>query len=365
MEGPDPNGDLIVCKQLQEHKCIHSLIGLSKDEYVFLPNGVLYRNISHEFYKPGTFYLINGTVWICTNFSTNYTRYEESNHGQLDSAVDENFALVVLTYIGLSMSVIGLCLVLITFKKLRTLPGINVMYLSSCLLLSYSLYFATGHVESPVVCKVIAILLHYFFLVSFHWMSIIVFDTWWALSNMRVQRAAQKRRHSCFDLLRCIVLGWFPSFVFVAVCVALDQTKTFVSDYGHVDGCWINNRNANLFFFVLPVAVSMLSNSVFFSLTVKPVKDTNKQTQRITGHLQRRKMAVVFFKIFILMGFGWIFAFLRMLISPVFEYPFVITNTLQGVYIAVGFMPGSEKCTTLLFAKATKVLFLRGKFSHP
>ena len=135
-----------------------------------------------------------------------------------------------------------------------------------------------------------------------------------------------------------MALGWLPAFVFVVVCIALDQSKAVAFHYGGVKGCWINNSVANLVSFVLPVALSISFNTVFFVLTANSINKTNKVVQRATHETAKRKTAVVFLKIFILMGFTWIFGFLKVLVSHYFEYPFIIFATLQGLYVALAFV---------------------------
>ena len=122
------------------------------------------------------------------------------------------------------------------------------------------------------------------------------------------------------------------------MCVALDQTDTVAVHFGGSKGCWINNPIANLFFFVLPVALSISFNAVCFSFTVRAIWKTNKQARRATHEAVKRKTAVVFLKIFTLMGFTWIFGFLKVLVSHYFEYPFIIFATLQGLYVALAFV---------------------------
>ncbi|KAJ7371538.1 hypothetical protein OS493_024878 [Desmophyllum pertusum] len=339
-----PVGILTVCKPpplSPNINCSGVLVGLTEDEYVFLSNGSLYRNISRELFESSRFLIINDTIWVCAQFSSIYETpitVDVAGHGKTEEA---DIVLVVLTYIGLSLSIVSFVLVLVTyslFKELRTLPGINLMNLSLAHLLVHLIFLATGYVQAKLPCTVVAILLHYLFLVSFMWMSIIAFETWQVFSKIRIQHRNPNRRKKCFNLLRRITIGWIPAFVFIAVCVALDQSNTVHFHYGGVKGCWINSSLANLFFFVLPVALSISFNVVCFALTVKAIRKTNNQTRTATHQTLNRKTAAVFLKIFILMGVTWIFGFLKILVSRYFEYPFIIFTSLQGLYIALAFV---------------------------
>ena len=328
-----PVGVLTVCKEPRLN-CSGILVEFNDNEYATLPNGSLYRNTSGEVFETGTFKFINDSVWVCTQFSSVYKIVGRRT-------VVNDILLVLLTYVGLFVSILGLILVLVTyslFKELRTLPGINLINLSLSLLLADSLFLGTALVEAKFACAIIAILLHYLFLVSFTWMSIIAIETWKAFSKIRVQHVHPNRREKCLNLLRRITLGWLPAFVFTVVCVALDQSNVVAFHYGGIKGCWINSSSANLVFFILPVALCISVNIVFFALTVRAITKTNKETRRATYHTNNRITAIVFLKIFILMGFTWIFGFMKDLVSRYFEYPFIIFTTLQGLYVALAFV---------------------------
>ena len=334
-----PIGILTVCKQ-PHLNCSGVLVWLNESDYVILSNGSLYRNISGEFFQPGSFLFMNDSIWVCAQFSSNYEAPSTDEVGRGSKAKDD-IVLIVLTYVGLSLSILSLVLILATyslFKELRTLPGVNLMNLTLAHLLVHLLYLATGHVEAKVACQIIAILLHYFFLVSFMWMSIIAFETWMVFSKTRIQHRNPSRRKKCFKLLRRVMIGWLPAFVFVVLCVALDQSDAVAFHYGGIKGCWINNSTAKLYFFVLPVALSITFNTVLFVLTVRAIRKTNNQARKATLDTANRKTAAVFLRIFILMGFTWIFGFLQVLVSKYFEYPFIIFTTLQGLYIALAFV---------------------------
>jgi len=63
-----------------------------------------------------------------------------------------------------------------------------------------------------------------------------------------------------------MAFGWLPLVIFVSVCVAVDKVGVVAIGYESAKGCWINNSWANLYFFAVPVAVSLLWNAVFFML---------------------------------------------------------------------------------------------------
>ena len=87
--------------------------------------------------------------------------------------------LQILTYAGSSVSVLSLLILVVVygmFKELRTLPGKNLINLSFAMMFYHVFLFVAGSRNIEGLCIVIAILLHYFLLSSFAWMSVMAFD---------------------------------------------------------------------------------------------------------------------------------------------------------------------------------------------
>ena len=315
-----PVGDIHVCRKTPEFDCSDEVIQLEHDGYVILSNGYLHRK--HPNTMINDFVMVDGKPAICISPSFD-------NGGT-------NMALPVISNVGIGLSVVCLLLVLITyslFKELRTVPGVNLMNLSLSLLLAHSLFMATGATHIRLICTSVAVLLHYFYLSSFVWMSIIAFDTYRTFSRTCYTRQGTGKLKARF-----LALGWLPSLAFVVICFSLDQSGQVAIGYGGRHHCWINNPKSNTFVFVIPMASSVLFNAIFFFLTIVSIRKLKTQTQNVRKATNNRKNMVLFIKLALLMGFTWIFAYLKILVSDYFDYPFVIFTSLQGVYIAFGFV---------------------------
>ena len=125
-------------------------------------------------YAFGDYYYKDGTVLICVQFQQNYTTLHKK--GQ-----EDNLVLIVLTWLGCVLSIIGLSALLLTytvFRELRTLPGKNMMTLSISLCLAELLWLCGSMVTAnEKACIVIAMANHYFFLVFFAASSVIAFHS--------------------------------------------------------------------------------------------------------------------------------------------------------------------------------------------
>ena len=191
-----PVGDIHVCRKTLVFKCSGEFIHLEENQYVILLNGSLYRNGSNTIHD---FTIIDGKVAICISPSTQGGRTE--------------VAVIVISYVGIGLSIVCLLLVLITyslFKELRTLPGVNLMNLCFSLLAVHSMFMFAGATRVRLLCRSIAVLLHYFNLSSFVWMSIIAFDTYRTFS-----RTCYTRQRTGKLKARFLTIGWLPALVFV------------------------------------------------------------------------------------------------------------------------------------------------------
>ncbi|XP_078358076.1 uncharacterized protein LOC144642825 [Oculina patagonica] len=342
-----PKGNITVCGERLVRNCSGTYISLGRPEYVILPNGSLFRNVSNNIYQAEDYYVgVNNSVWICTSFVRTYWKEEESNDLRL---------LAPISIAGLSISITFLMIVLVTyyiFSELQTIPGIHLVNLSFSLLLSHLLWLlATVLDTSKASCTALAVSLHYFFLVSFAWMSIIAYDTWRAFSCKHWHQGQSRGiwRQMRARVMRHMAVGWLPALIFVVTCTALDQSNVLYIAYGGKMGCWISNRVANLCIFTTPVALSVVFNIVYFLRTIKAIRETNRQTRNLTEQSQKRRDLPIFARIAALMGFSWLFGFLAMLISKYLWYPFTILTTLQGVYIATAFVFAAPRVRKLYY----------------
>ncbi len=161
------------------HKCqgirfpSHEFRVLSNNSVLVIPHRQLYYNDS--------FILVNQTLILCTNFSRNYTKKSTSAPAENENLRSHSLALRIVTYVGFSLSIISLLILLMTyflFAELRTYPGKMVMHLSCAMTAMQTVYFVSDpDVVSAAVCAVMGALLHYFILVMFLWMSVIARNT--------------------------------------------------------------------------------------------------------------------------------------------------------------------------------------------
>ena len=132
-------------------------------------------------YNNDSFIAINKTLILCSNFSRNYTKIVRKPGNDQNATKEQSLKLIVITYVGFSLSIISLIFLLVTYflsGELRTYPGKAVIHLSCAMIVMQSVYFASDpDVVSSKACAVLGGLLHYSILAVFLWMGPIAHNT--------------------------------------------------------------------------------------------------------------------------------------------------------------------------------------------
>ena len=149
-------------------------IQFNASDTVLHPNGTLWVPLHSTGYNRTEYFMNGSYVFLCTRFASNY-----SKKGTFAKFSYEVSPLQIITYAGCSVSVLSLVILLVVyciFKELRTLPGKNLINLSFAMIFYHIFLFVAGLRNIQALCTGIAILLHYFLLCSFAWMSVMAFD---------------------------------------------------------------------------------------------------------------------------------------------------------------------------------------------
>ena len=216
--------------------------------------------------------------------------------------------------------------------QLRTVPGKNIMSLSTSLLLAHVIWLSLETLkENATICVAAAVALHYLFLVAFTWSSIIAFDTHQTFSHTRLR----ERTRSFYWY---VLLGWLSPLLLVIPLVALDRLGLYFIGYGqNEEACWMSSSSSILFFMAVPVGISLVFNIVCFACTLRSIRISTAIARRARASNQARPSTLfVAFKLCTLMSFTWIFGFIAPWESGLW-YAFTLFNTLQGVYIFLAF----------------------------
>ena len=157
------NGKLCKVLTLTKNQSIQTSIALNKSRVILITTKQFSKDKNAIKLQGNTVYV------ICPEHDVD----KKMKH---DSSV-----LSYVTLIGTILSIISLCFLLgvyLTFKELRNLPGKCLINLSLALLFYQAVFLcAAKSTEVDILCKAVAILLHFFILAAFSWMCAMAFDT--------------------------------------------------------------------------------------------------------------------------------------------------------------------------------------------
>ncbi|XP_042221217.1 adhesion G protein-coupled receptor L3-like isoform X2 [Homarus americanus] len=262
-------------------------------------------------------------------------------------AYPHQLALSIITYVGCVISIVCLLLATIVFHAFRGLKSDRTTIhknLCVCLLIAETVFLAgVNQTDKPVVCGVVAGLLHFFFLAAFAWMFMEGFQLYVML--VEVFEAEKPRAR------------WYyaAAYGFPAVVVAVSAVVDPFS-YGTNDACWLRTDNYFIFAFVGPVIAVIIANSVFLSMSLFIMcrhtnftaslknKEHTKLASvsggeesalfaKIQNHVTWVRGAIV---LMFLLGLTWTFGLLYLnQATVVMAYIFTVLNSLQGLFIFI------------------------------
>ncbi|KAJ1060652.1 hypothetical protein K5549_016066, partial [Capra hircus] len=247
----------------------------------------------------------------------------------------EDPVLTMITYVGLSLSLLCLFLAALTFLLCRSIQNTSTslhLQLSICLFLAY-LLFLTGikQTEPKVLCKVVAGVLHYLYLAAFTWMLLEGLHLFLTVRNLRVANYTSAGR---FKKRFMYPVGYGVPAVIVAVSAAINP-----QGYSTTKHCWINIEKGFIFSFLGPISAVILINLIFYSITLWILRDRLSSLNKDVSKIQNTRMLT--FKAIaqlFLLGCSWCLGFflaelIKEPLRTILAYAFTITNVLQGVYI--------------------------------
>ncbi|XP_043940523.1 adhesion G protein-coupled receptor E2-like isoform X2 [Protopterus annectens] len=249
----------------------------------------------------------------------------------LDETFQDEPALNIISYIGLSLSVICLILSILTFllcQSIRTANTTMLINLCFCLLIADVVFlFGISQTKTQILCRIIAAFLHYFFLACFCWMCIGALQLQLMVQNLKALRAFQ--RHSIKKRYIYPVTYGVPA-VIVTVSAAI-----FPGGYGTTEICWLSPERGFIWSFMGPVCFIIVVNIFLFIKTVHELREYFQSIDKDVSKIKNTKIPL--FKAiaqFLVLGCTWIFGMFQFhKVKIVMSYLFTILNSFHGVFI--------------------------------
>ncbi|XP_036874725.2 adhesion G protein-coupled receptor E3 isoform X1 [Manis javanica] len=244
---------------------------------------------------------------------------------------EEDPVLTVITYAGLSLSLLCLLLAALTFLLCKAIQSTSTslhLHLSLCLFLAHLLFLtAIDRTKPKVLCAIIAGALHYLYLASFTWMLLEGLHLFLTARNLTVVNYSSM---SSFMKWLVFPVGYGLPAVIVAISAASRPHL-----YGTPERCWLNLDQGFIWGFLGPVCAIISVNLVFFLLVLWILKKKLSSLNTEVSTIQNIRMLTLkaTAQLFIL-GCTWCLGILQVGSgAQVMAYLFTIINSFQGFFI--------------------------------
>ncbi|XP_021399634.1 adhesion G-protein coupled receptor D1 isoform X1 [Lonchura striata] len=242
---------------------------------------------------------------------------------------EHQVALSSITYIGCALSIFCLTITLVTFAVLSSVSTIrNQRYhihanLSCAVLLGQVLLLASFQLSPATLpCKILAILLHFFFLSAFAWMLVEGFH----LYSMVIKVfGSEESKH-----LYYYGIGWGCPLV---ICVI--SATSSLDSYGESGNCWLSLENGAIWAFVAPAMFVILVNIGILIAVTRVISRISADSYKVHGDANAFKLTAKAVAVLLpILGSSWIFGILAVNAHAlVFQYIFAVFNSLQGFFM--------------------------------
>ncbi|KAL0979481.1 hypothetical protein UPYG_G00185660 [Umbra pygmaea] len=238
-------------------------------------------------------------------------------------------ALSTISYIGCSISIFCLTITLVTFAVLSSVSTIrNQRYhihanLSFAILVAQILLLVSFRFNPGTLpCKVMAVLLHFFFLSAFAWMLVEGLH----LYSMVVKVfGSEGSKHFYY-----YGIGWGSPLL---ICVV--SMTSALHSYGEDGNCWLSLKNGAIWAFVAPALFVIVVNIVILISVTRIISRISSENYKVHGDANSVKLTAKAVAVLLpILGISWIFGVLAINDhSLMFQYMFAVFNSLQGLFI--------------------------------
>ena len=269
----------------------------------------------------------NDTILICVAL---YDKLHKTNNNNL----------LVVTLVGYSVSLVCLLTTFIIYSRysdLRTLPGLMLMNLVGALFCAQLLYVMNIwglFTLDPIICQVMASAQHYFWLVSFAWMTCMSLDIFRCFSpaSMTVNT------YTTTKYMKYVLVSWLLPLVAPLTSNVLSNSPGSTLTYSTSKSCWLSDAEGVLYLFAIPVITSVCTNIVLFIGSVCRLCASTANASLVGRKEDNKKRLVQCLKLSSWMGISWLFGIVPNFVDvEALWYAFSVANAMQGIHIFISF----------------------------
>ena len=250
---------------------------------------------------------------------------------------------VAKKYISLVCTLLSMaCLMLTfltfcTFPSLRTNASINTIHLVIFLFLAQGfLQFGLTATDNDVMCKIIGILIHYLWLSALLWMNVCsyqMFSVFVLDASKPINVLSNRGRLTKY---RIYANGTSALVVAANILFSLLDSDGTQIGYG-IGRCYLSSYLRIALAFVLPLALVVTSNIVFFILSVCTISKISRLGESVANG---RENIVIYGKLSVFTGMFWIFALISEVADEgrnIISLLSILLNGTQGVFIFLSY----------------------------
>ncbi|KAL5497494.1 hypothetical protein EMCRGX_G013970 [Ephydatia muelleri] len=242
-------------------------------------------------------------------------------------------ALETITYIGVSLSLLGLAATIATLSLIKKKDISKYHIQLCCALFGMLLIFVIGidRTEHFEGCVAVSVLIHYFTLVAVMWMGAEALLMFQKLVIVFVQITTR------FIVILSLIC-WVTPLVPVIIPLAIDRNLLIKRNAS--DGyCFISNVTIFFAAFLGPILLILAFNAVIFIVVIAVL--IKHAIKRSSGHSMKThpiQLMANIISVIILFGLTWIFGALTITkAAPTFQIVFTLLNSFQGFFIFIIF----------------------------
>jgi len=242
--------------------------------------------------------------------------------------------LSLISLVGCIVSIISMTMTIVLYamrwSKVKSHHAVVIINLCIALIIANIIFLAgVNRTQSEVGCKVVAALLHYFFLASFF----IMLAEGVQLVLYVIFVFHQRRKTETALLL---FAAWFIPMVIVGVSLGITRTEGYGANPGKSDSCWLSLENGVFWAFAGPALCVICINLIIFILVLRRICIAKMRILKDSARDRIKETMWNIMAITPVLGIMWIFGVLSVnkdLIA--FQYIFAVANSLQGLFIFI------------------------------
>lgn len=314
-------------------------------DYTIQPNLDLIITHSHQTCSPAEYIPTEKGIAICISKNTTLLTTNETISANVSSRAAQTvyllypwFATIELVYaytsiVGTSISLVSYAYLLGCFVKYRryeTVPQQIMIALCLSLFISDCLFIGSiAARRNRWVCKVVAILLHWFLLVSHLWSGAMAYEFAATFRNTFINRSVKCKKR----IKKYIIVVMVSASLMVGIAFTLHSLR-LCHAYDGKTICWISTFHSRLFLYIIPSTIISLFSGVVLVIACRNIRAVKRLSQHISYPKEGKSYSCikVALKLALILGISEIIAVIQIRTNSISQVELVVTAVFMGAY---------------------------------